>query len=67
LCEQLGGQLDGHQWLYGVTTPGREDFWGNGETGCGGLTLAGGQVSTKATLSLLSSAGQGRENVMKGS
>ena len=34
---------------------------------CGGLTLAGCQVPTKATLSLPSSAGQGRENIMKGS
>ena len=34
---------------------------------CGGLTLAGYQVPTKAALSLPSSAGQGRENIMKGS
>jgi len=34
---------------------------------CGGLTLAGGQVPTKAALSLPSSAGQGRGNMMKGS
>ena len=33
----------------------------------GGLTLAGGQVPTKATLSPLSSTGQGRENRMKSS
>ena len=32
---------------------------------CGGLTLAGCQVPTKAALSLPSSAGQGRENIMK--
>ena len=35
--------------------------------GCGGLTLAGCQVPTKAALSLHSSAGQGRENITKGS
>jgi len=34
---------------------------------CGGLTLAGCQVPTKATLSLLSSVGQGRGNITKGS
>ena len=34
---------------------------------CGGLTLAGHQVPTKAALSLTSSAGQGRENITKGS
>ena len=34
--------------------------------GCGGLTLAGCQVPTKAALSLPSTAGQGRENIMKG-
>ena len=34
---------------------------------CGGLTLTGCQVPTKATLSLPSSAGQGRENITKGS
>ena len=34
---------------------------------CGGLTVAGRQVPTKAALSLPSSAGQGRENEMKGS
>ena len=33
---------------------------------CGGLTLAGCQVHTKATLSLPASAEQGRENIMKG-
>ena len=33
---------------------------------CGGLTLAGCQVPTKATLSLPSSTGQGRENKTKG-
>lgn len=32
---------------------------------CGGLTLAGHQLPTKATLSLLSSEGQRRENIMK--
>ena len=34
---------------------------------CGGLTLAGFQVPTKAALPLLSSAGQGTENITKGS
>jgi len=34
---------------------------------CGGLTVAGHQVPTKAALSLPSSAGQGRENRTKGS
>ena len=34
---------------------------------CGGLTLPGCQVPTKAALSLPSSTGQGRENIMKGS
>ena len=34
---------------------------------CGGLTLAGHQALTKAALSLPSSAGQGRENITKGS
>jgi len=34
---------------------------------CGGLTLAGHQVPTKAAPSLPSSAGQGRENTTKGS
>ena len=33
---------------------------------CGVLTLAGCQVPTKASPSLLSAAGQGRENVTKG-
>jgi len=33
---------------------------------CGGLTLAGHQVPTKAAPSLPSSAGQGKENIMKG-
>jgi len=32
---------------------------------CGRLTLVGGQVPTKAALSLPSSAEQGRENTMK--
>jgi len=32
---------------------------------CTGLTLARCQVPTKAALSLLSSAGQGRENITK--
>lgn len=31
---------------------------------CGGLTLGGCHVPTKATRSLPSSAGQGRENIM---
>ena len=35
------------------------------KTMCGGLTLAGRQVPTKATLSQPSSAGQGRENIIK--
>lgn len=34
---------------------------------CGGSTLAGCQVATKAILSLPSSAGQGRGNITKGS
>lgn len=34
---------------------------------CGGLTLAGCQVPTKASLSFPSSTGQGRENMTKGS
>lgn len=34
---------------------------------CGSLTLAGFQVPTKATLSFLSSAEQGRENIKKSS
>lgn len=34
---------------------------------CGGLALAGCQVLTKASLSLPSSTGQGRENITKGS
>jgi len=34
--------------------------------GCGGLTLAGLQVPTKAVLSPHSSTGQRRENIMKG-
>jgi len=34
---------------------------------CGGLTLAEHQVPTKTALSLPSTAGQGRENIMKGS
>lgn len=34
---------------------------------CGSLTLAGCQVPTKAALPLPSSAGQGKENTMKGS
>lgn len=33
---------------------------------CGGMTLAGRQVPTEASLSLLCSAGQGREYVTKG-
>ena len=35
--------------------------------GCGGLTLAGHEVPTKAALSLSSSTGQGTENITKGS
>lgn len=31
---------------------------------CGGLTVGGHHMPTKATLSLPSSAGQGRENIM---
>ena len=40
-----------------------------GQTCCGGLTLAGCQVPTKAILSLPAppSAGQGRQNITKGS
>ena len=34
---------------------------------CAGLTLAGHQIPTKATPSLTSSAGQGRENITTGS
>jgi len=34
---------------------------------CGGLTLDGQQVPTKAALSIPSSAGQGRENMTKDS
>jgi len=34
---------------------------------CGEMTLFGSQVPTKAALSFPSSAGQGRENTMKGS
>lgn len=39
-------------------------FW---KRGCGGLTLAEGQVPTKAALLILSSAGQERENITKNS
>lgn len=34
---------------------------------CGGLTLSGNQLPVKAALSLPSLAGQGRENIRKGS
>lgn len=40
-------------------------FWYFSEYLCGGLTLAGYQVPAKATLSLLSSAGHERENIIK--
>lgn len=35
--------------------------------GCGGLTLAGGQVPTKAAVLIPSSAGQERKNITKSS
>ncbi|KAK4827032.1 hypothetical protein QYF61_013166 [Mycteria americana] len=52
----------GEPALYQLSSPGLRQ-----EHACGGLTLAGCQVPTKAALSLPSSAGQGRENITKSS
>lgn len=42
------------------------EFWNNVDAH-DGLTLSGGQVLTKAALSFLYWAGQGRENITNGS
>jgi len=66
IFSHLQPPLDVEKWLYRTTFSHKPK--GPQSLLCGGLTLAGCQVPTKATRSLLSSAGgQQRENTMKGS
>ena len=55
------------RWVLGISAAPQPLGPCTDERGCGGVTLAGHQAPTKAALSLPSSAGKRRENIMKGS